>query len=1544
MKKTLLSAMALSSGVVMAVTAQSAYSTISWGYGSIEQQRCSTTLSFWWPEHPAACPLAIDWTEIQPGLTIGTSQQVFDWNDNLIYSEITIQNNTGLDIPAGSRLTIVNNNIQLTNATGTTEDGLSYIETIQDIPNGESLVIRAEFKLKLRTLTFDADFDIAEISDGTIILTSDSQNLVAQVVRTLTATVSDPDGVSSDINYQWQANGVDIEGANSANYKLTDAEVGQHITVTASYIDDVEFTEEITSAPTDAVLPRAENSTGKVVIAGDRLLGSTLTATVNDNNAITQDISFQWYANGTAIEGATESYLPVNTDLLGKEITAEANYTDFADYTETPSATTSRIANTTVSGEEELIAALGTAADGDWIALANGDYADMAEMDINIPITLTQGQDSDAVISGATCIELSADKSALVGLTLDRLDVLVDSDCGDSNVILSGDNVILSHNSFLGQVEVTNHNSEYNWVYVSGSFNLVERNVFQGKNLDTKGAAITVYNKSDGSTGDHLIQYNLLKDMPGTSVQSSAYAIQIGRSTSTASLGEGNHTVRYNRFDNVQADRRLIKVQASRSSIYNNTIVNSTGGISVEDGYENIVSNNVIISAGDNSDDSGIMFSPYGHTITGNYIAGLKTTSSQRAGLLLSTETVINTGNQTLEISPVTIANNTIINSNHAISTYDGSKCIADTFVANLSRNLVANGVTDQGSNGESRSAFNNDCAISTKSTSNDDSYYASNTDFGTLAGTEGAADLTIAENGLLEGQGTITDIGADADALTFLEESDVGPSSDFAINTSTNSYNGELNLDFTYWYITFPSGDAEYNPQWLLDGNTSEDEFFYDDIGAAVFKSPNIAGSTEGSSYPRTELREMLRGPEQDPKPSDWPSTQGLTKNNWVFSNSYQRIEHDMGGVDGTMEATLKVDHVSTTYEGEENEYKVGRVIVGQIHASDDEPLRLYYHKLPGNELGSVYFASEVPGLGDDKYDMIGSRTSDANPVDGIALGEVWSYRVEAVADDLTITIMREGKPDVARTVKTAAAYANDWMYFKAGVYNQNNTGDESDYAQATFYSINVTHGEPPAEAGNGEDETDDGTTSGEVIDATSLQTAILAASAGDVVELTDGDYADIGNIVVTDGVTLTRAEGSTAVISGQTCLLVSGDDARVTGLEFSNLSLISDSTSSCRSNGDGSIVITGDNVTFNNNLLNGDAIAPIPEDEDTHNWLVVKGANTLVERNTFQNRQGIATDGITQVRGGFISVYVNSSVNNNTIQYNLFKDMLLADQSSAYAIQLGRTTGTDSGNDGLNIIQYNRFDNIDSKSRLIRVQGSNNVINHNTVVNSQGMISLEDGQFNEVNYNIILPSGSDSNDGGIAAAPYGHIIIGNYIAGSKTTSSERGAIYLNHNVNGTGNQLLTATELEISSNTIINTKQPLHIGAKGCGTGPAFIVNFSNNLIANGVSDIATYEGAMVTNKGAVRYDCALDLDSTFTGEAYYTTTIYNEENGTTADTITFDVDSVFGLDAEAELIATTNGLIKATGIIENMGTNTETLHFITEDDVGVGSSTDF
>jgi poly(beta-D-mannuronate) lyase len=33
---------------------------------------------------------------------------------------------------------------------------------------------------------------------------------------------------------------------------------------------------------------------------------------------------------------------------------------------------------------------------------------------------------------------------------------------------------------------------------------------------------------------------------------------------------------------------------------------------------------------------------------------------------------------------------------------------------------------------------------------------------------------------------------------------------------------------------------------------------------------------------------------------------------------------------------------------------------MIGQIHASNDEPIRLYYLKLPNHEKGFIYFAHE--------------------------------------------------------------------------------------------------------------------------------------------------------------------------------------------------------------------------------------------------------------------------------------------------------------------------------------------------------------------------------------------------------------------------------------------------------------------------------------------------------------------------------------------------------------------------------------------------------
>jgi poly(beta-D-mannuronate) lyase len=235
-----------------------------------------------------------------------------------------------------------------------------------------------------------------------------------------------------------------------------------------------------------------------------------------------------------------------------------------------------------------------------------------------------------------------------------------------------------------------------------------------------------------------------------------------------------------------------------------------------------------------------------------------------------------------------------------------------------------------------------------------------------------------------------------------------------------------------------------------------NEDYFFSSDDSGMVFKC-FVEGykTSESTSYTRTELREMLSGYNTS------ISSQGVNKNNWVFGSAPAEDKIAAAAYDGEMTATLAINYVTTTGSSSQ----VGRVIIGQIHANDNEPIRLYYRKLPTNELGSIYIAHEPQsGFGSEQwYDLIGSRSSTAsNPSDGIALDENFSYKIKTVNNTLTVTISRSGKADVVKTVDMSnSGYdkGGKYMYFKAGVYNQNNSGDASDYVQATFYKLEKSH-----------------------------------------------------------------------------------------------------------------------------------------------------------------------------------------------------------------------------------------------------------------------------------------------------------------------------------------------------------------------------------------------------------------------------------------------------------------------------------------------------
>lgn len=268
-------------------------------------------------------------------------------------------------------------------------------------------------------------------------------------------------------------------------------------------------------------------------------------------------------------------------------------------------------------------------------------------------------------------------------------------------------------------------------------------------------------------------------------------------------------------------------------------------------------------------------------------------------------------------------------------------------------------------------------------------------------------------------------------------------------------------NFDLSTWNLSIPENEGDGTSLNItvaeLNNKYENNKYFYtSDDGGMVFKCPVDGFKTStNTSYTRVEFREMLRGTNTGIK------AQGVTKNNWVFGTAPQADKNAAFGYDGEMNATLAVNYVTTTG----NSNQVGRVIIGQIHANDDEPIRLYYRKLPNNALGSIYFAHEpTPGRGDEQWhEMIGSRSSSAsNPSDGIALNEKFSYRIKTVGDVLTVIIFREGKDNVVKTINMVNSGFNvggQYMYFKAGVYNQNNSGDADDFVQATFYALDKSH-----------------------------------------------------------------------------------------------------------------------------------------------------------------------------------------------------------------------------------------------------------------------------------------------------------------------------------------------------------------------------------------------------------------------------------------------------------------------------------------------------
>ena len=229
------------------------------------------------------------------------------------------------------------------------------------------------------------------------------------------SSIADADGLG-DFSYQWNRDGVAIEGATAETYTLSEADVGTNISVTVSYTDGYGATESVVSVETADIAKANDAPTGSLIISGTAAEGETLTldtSSIADVDGVVGAFSYVWMKDGAVLAGETGSTYTLTQVDVGSVFSASVSYVDGLGVTETLSAeATAAVANVNDDPTGSLVIS-GAAEKGSTLTL---DSSGIADEDGLGAFSITWLSD-DATIAGATAATyiLSADE---VGKTI----------------------------------------------------------------------------------------------------------------------------------------------------------------------------------------------------------------------------------------------------------------------------------------------------------------------------------------------------------------------------------------------------------------------------------------------------------------------------------------------------------------------------------------------------------------------------------------------------------------------------------------------------------------------------------------------------------------------------------------------------------------------------------------------------------------------------------------------------------------------------------------------------------------------------------------------------------------------------------------------------------------------------------------------------------------------------------------------------------------------------------------------------------------------
>lgn len=219
--------------------------------------------------------------------------------------------------------------------------------------------------------------------------------------------------------------------------------------------------------------------------------------------------------------------------------------------------------------------------------------------------------------------------------------------------------------------------------------------------------------------------------------------------------------------------------------------------------------------------------------------------------------------------------------------------------------------------------------------------------------------------------------------------------------------------IDLTVWNLSVPVGSPAMTIDTPALASGYRDSYFHADSGTLFFWAPVTGSVTKSAKFPRSELRETF--------------PDGRV-HNWKYPDA-----------DNLLRASLTVNQVPSS----------GKVVIGQIHqyGSNEPLLKVEYQYKDAKRLGNI--VAKLRPTPDQDEPMVIIIAS------GVPMATRFTYTIHLTPGGQLLV----NAASAQWSYKLDPGWKTKDLYFKAGVYTQDNTGYATEGGQVTFYKLTAEH-----------------------------------------------------------------------------------------------------------------------------------------------------------------------------------------------------------------------------------------------------------------------------------------------------------------------------------------------------------------------------------------------------------------------------------------------------------------------------------------------------